>query len=54
MAENIGTHESLVGQPAPDFEVQGYFNGEMKAFKLGDFKGKWVHLMFYPLNFTFV
>jgi len=43
-----------VGQAAPDFALQGYHNGEMKAFKLSDYKGKWVYLLFYPLDFTFV
>ncbi|MGH9869364.1 MAG: peroxiredoxin [Candidatus Polarisedimenticolia bacterium] len=45
---------SLVGNPAPDFAVQGYFNGEFKQYKLSDYKGKWVVLLFYPLDFTFV
>ena len=44
----------IVGSKAPDFELQGYFKGEMKPFKLSDFKGKWVYLLFYPLDFTFV
>ena len=45
---------SLVGKQAPDFAVQGYYNGEIKEFKLSDYKGKWVYLLFYPLDFTFV
>ncbi len=39
---------------APDFETQGYLNGEFKPFKLSDYKGKWVVLCFYPADFTFV
>jgi len=39
---------------APEFETQGYLNGEFKTFKLSDFKGKWVILCFYPADFTFV
>ncbi len=39
---------------APEFESQGYFQGEFKPFKLSDFKGKWVILCFYPADFTFV
>ena len=54
MTETTSNPTTLVGQKAPNFEVQGYFKGEMKGFKLADFKGKWVYLMFYPLNFTFV
>lgn len=50
----------MVGQPAPDFEVQAYdrtkdgSDAQFKKVKLGDFKGKWVCLYFYPLDFTFV
>jgi len=43
-----------VGKPAPDFETVGYHNGEVKNFKLSDFRGKWVVLCFYPGDFTFV
>jgi peroxiredoxin (alkyl hydroperoxide reductase subunit C) len=45
---------NLVGKKAPDFAVQGYYKGEFKEFKLSDFKGKWVVMLFYPLDFTFV
>jgi len=44
----------VVGAQAPDFELQGYYNGQLKPFKLSDYKGKWVYLLFYPLDFTFV
>jgi peroxiredoxin len=39
----------IVGSKAPDFELQGYFKGELKSFKLSDFHGKWTYLLFYPL-----
>jgi peroxiredoxin (alkyl hydroperoxide reductase subunit C) len=45
---------SLVGRPAPDFELEGYFNGQFNKYKLSDFRKKWVILLFYPLDFTFV
>jgi len=45
---------SIVGKPAPEFSLDGYVNGDFKTFKLGDYKGKWVALLFYPLDFTFV
>jgi len=45
---------NLVGNPAPDFELQGYFKGDFLRYKLSDYKGKWVILLFYPLDFTFV
>ena len=44
----------LVGNPAPDFEANAYFEGVFKNFKLSDFKGKWILLCFYPGDFTFV
>lgn len=43
-----------VGGKAPDFEEIAYVNGEMKKIRLSDYKGKWVVLFFYPLDFTFV
>lgn len=53
----------LVGQKAPMFKGQALVGGDAtkftpeNAFKevsLDDYKGKWVVLFFYPLDFTFV
>ena len=45
-----------VGQPAPDFNMPSTKNMETLAenVKLSDYKGKWLILLFYPLDFTFV
>ena len=44
-----------VGQKVPDVAAQALFaDGAFKEVKLSDFKGKWVVLFFYPLDFTFV
>lgn len=43
-----------VGQPAPEFKAQAYVAGDFKDVSLQDFRGKWVALYFYPLDFTFV
>jgi alkyl hydroperoxide reductase subunit AhpC len=44
-----------VGQTLPDFKGQALMpNGEFADLKLSDFRGKWVVLFFYPLDFTFV
>ncbi len=45
-----------VGQPAPDFNMPSTKNMETldENVKLSDYKGKWLILMFYPLDFTFV
>lgn len=45
-----------VGQPAPDFNLPSTKNMETLAenISLSDYKGKWLILLFYPLDFTFV
>ena len=43
-----------IAKPAPEFTADAYFNGEIKQVSLRDYKGKWVVLFFYPLDFTFV
>jgi peroxiredoxin (alkyl hydroperoxide reductase subunit C) len=46
----------MVGQPAPDFDMPSTKNIEKldQNVKLADYKGKWLVLVFYPLDFTFV
>lgn len=46
----------LVGNPSPDFNM-AVVSGDGQAFSrvsLEDYKGKWLVLFFYPLDFTFV
>jgi alkyl hydroperoxide reductase subunit AhpC len=43
-----------VTKPAPDFTADAVVQGEFKQIKLSDYKGKYVVLFFYPLDFTFV
>lgn len=46
----------LVGREAPNFELtacKGDGSG-FKQVKLDDYKGKWLVLFFYPLDFTIV
>ena len=45
---------TLVQKPAPEFDAQGVIDGDFKQLKLSDYKGKWLVLFFYPLDFTFV
>jgi peroxiredoxin (alkyl hydroperoxide reductase subunit C) len=45
---------SFIGRPAPDFELEGYLNGQFSKVKLIDYRKRWVLLLFYPLDFTFV
>jgi peroxiredoxin (alkyl hydroperoxide reductase subunit C) len=43
-----------VGQAAPDFTATAVVDQEFKTIKLSDYRGKYVVLFFYPLDFTFV
>jgi len=43
-----------IGKLAPEFTVEGVFNGEFRKVSLSDYRGKWLVLFFYPLDFTFV
>ncbi|NEQ51007.1 MAG: peroxiredoxin [Leptolyngbya sp. SIO3F4] len=43
-----------VGQPAPDFTATAVVDQEFKTIKLSDYRGRYVILFFYPLDFTFV
>lgn len=53
---SVTTENTLqVGQKVSDFSAQALMaDGNFKEIKLADFKGKWVVLFFYPLDFTFV
>ena len=41
-------------KPAPAFKGTAVVNGVFKDISLADYKGKYVVLFFYPLDFTFV
>lgn len=43
-----------IGQEVPEFKMAAYQNNEIKDIKLSDYKGKWVVMVFYPADFTFV
>lgn len=43
-----------VGGQVPEMTLEAYHNGEIKKVKLSDYKGRWVVLLFYPGDFTFV
>lgn len=45
----------MINQPAPQFTTQAVVDGgDFKTVHLSDYKGKFVVLFFYPLDFTFV
>jgi len=43
-----------IGQEIPDFELDAYHENEFKKVKFSDYRGKWLVLLFYPADFTFV
>ena len=45
---------SIIGNAAPAFSSKAAKNGEIVDISLDDYKGKWLCLFFYPLDFTFV
>jgi len=55
-ATAIATEKAMVGQPAPDFTMASTKNIETlkEDVKLSGYQGKWLVLLFYPLDFTFV
>ncbi|MFA6550677.1 MAG: redoxin domain-containing protein [Candidatus Gracilibacteria bacterium] len=43
-----------INEMVQDFEADAYINDQIKKIKLSDYKGKWIVLLFYPADFTFV
>ena len=46
--------KAVVRHPAPAINATAYHDCDFKQFSLEDYKGKYVVLFFYPLDFTFV
>ncbi|MBI4386204.1 MAG: peroxiredoxin [Elusimicrobia bacterium] len=46
--------DCLVQKRAPSFKTTAVVNKRFQEIQLEDYKGKWVILFFYPLDFTFV
>jgi len=44
-----------INKPAPEFKAEAVMpDGKFSTISLSDYRGKWVVLFFYPLDFTFV
>ncbi|MBD3363490.1 redoxin domain-containing protein [Candidatus Dojkabacteria bacterium] len=43
-----------INENIPDFELEAFYEDEIKKINLSDYKGKWLVLLFYPADFTFV
>ncbi|CAB1341992.1 unnamed protein product [Coregonus sp. 'balchen'] len=50
----MSARNANIGEPAPEFTPTAVVDGQFKEVKLSDYRGKYVVLFFYPLNFTFV
>ncbi len=45
---------SLVGKPAPNFSAEALVGENFETLELTQYRGRYVVLFFYPLDFTFV
>ncbi len=43
-----------IGHKIPDLELDAFADGQVKEIRLSDFNGKWLVVVFYPADFTFV
>lgn len=43
-----------IGESVPDFKLESFVNGKITETSLEDYRGKWIILFFWPLDFTFV
>ena len=44
----------MINDKAPEFTAEAFHEDEIKKLNLADYKGKWVVLLFYPADFTFI
>lgn len=44
----------LIGKKLPEFELDAFHNGQSKKIKLSEQNNKWLVLLFYPADFTFI
>ncbi|MFC1722749.1 alkyl hydroperoxide reductase subunit C [Nanoarchaeota archaeon] len=44
----------MINKKAPEFTAESFQGDEIKKVSLGDYEGKWVVLLFYPADFTFI
>ncbi|MBU0707015.1 redoxin domain-containing protein [Patescibacteria group bacterium] len=49
----VSTH-NLIGKNISQTELEAFHNEEIKTIKLSDYKDRWIALIFYPADFTFV
>ncbi len=50
----VGSGRLKIGEKAPDFVLDAYYNNNYVQLSAQDYRGKWLILIFYPGDFTFV
>ncbi len=43
-----------IGEEIPDFELEAFHNNGIEKVRLSNYRGKWLVLIFYPADFTFI
>ena len=43
-----------IGSKIPDAQVEAYQDDSIRKLRLSDYRGKWLVMLFYPADFTFV
>jgi len=43
-----------INRKVEDFQAEAFHQNKIRNIKLSDYKGKWVVILFYPADFTFV
>ncbi len=44
----------IIGKQLPDFQLKAFHEDDIRDIKFSDYKGKWIVLVFYPADFTFI
>jgi peroxiredoxin (alkyl hydroperoxide reductase subunit C) len=51
---NKALETPLIGKKVPDLTLEAFHDNKIKKIKLSSYKDKWLVLLFYPADFTFV
>lgn len=51
---SVGPVFPLIGAQLPDMKLSAYYQNDLKEIALSAYKGKWLVLIFYPADFTYV
>ncbi|XP_055354922.1 peroxiredoxin-1-like [Paramacrobiotus metropolitanus] len=54
LPDSVASLGARVQHRAPNFKGTAVVNGAFKPVQLSDYDGKWLIMLFYPLDFTFV